>query len=334
MRIKSTCEVHSSSFSDTHTFPCTLSKVFTMSRGILVTGATGKQGGATVDDLISRPHSDFTILAVTRNPTSASANALAAKDKSIKIVKGDMNDVPSLFSAAKATHPNIWGVFSVQIPMGKGQSPESEERQGKALVDEAIKSGVKQFVYTSVDRHGEQSIHNPTHVPHFISKHNIEKHLIDQAKGTDMNYTILRPVAFMENFTPDLFGKLFSAAWRVGMPIDQPLQFVSTKDIGHVAAHAFRNPEAYRNRALSLAGDELTYAQLNQVFKDKTGKGVPTTFGFLGSGLLWGVKEMGTMMDFFRDTGLAADIPALRKEFPGLKNLGDWIEKDSAFARK
>jgi hypothetical protein len=36
-------------------------------------------------------------------------------------------------------------------------------------------------------------------------KHEIEKHLMEKAKGTDMQWTILRPVAFFENFTPDYF---------------------------------------------------------------------------------------------------------------------------------
>jgi len=303
-----------------------------MSKGLLITGATGKQGGATVDALASSPSSssDFTILAVTRSPTSASAQSLTAKYPNVKVVQGDLNDVPGLFSAAKAAHPNIWGVFSVQVPMGKGASPATEEAQGKALVDEALRQGVKQFVYASVERHGDQ----PTHVPHFISKHNIEQHLKEKSRGTDMNWTILRPVAFMENFTPDFFGKTFAAAYKVGLPQNRPLQLISVADIGHFAAEAFRKPEAYRNTAMALAGDDLTFSQVDQVFKDKTGSPTPRTFDIMGSGLLWGVKEMGIMFEFFRDTGYDADIRGLKAQHPGLMTLGDWIEKKSAFAKK
>lgn len=66
-----------------------------------------------------------------------------------------------------------------------------EQRQGKVLIDASLKAGVKFFVYSSVDRHGEDSINNPTDVPHFIHKHEIEHYLIEKTKSTDMRWTIL-----------------------------------------------------------------------------------------------------------------------------------------------
>lgn len=308
-----------------------------MSKGILITGATGKQGGATIDALISTPSGlkDFTILAVTRNPTSPSAQHLASKAPNIKIVQGDLNDIPSLFRTAKTTHPNIWGVFSVQTFLGQGQSVHTEEIQGKALVDEALASNVSHFVYTSVSRGSESETYTtPTEIPHFKSKHNIEHHLVDQSAGTAMSYTILRPVGFMDNWTPDTAGKMFGAMWTAALPRTKKLQLVATADIGHFAAQAFLNPEGYRNRALSLAGDELTFEQASAVFREKTGRPAPATYSFLGSALMWGVKELGTMFRWFATDGYHTDIPALRKEHPGLLTLGDWIEKKSAFVKR
>jgi uncharacterized protein YbjT (DUF2867 family) len=82
--------------------------------------------------------------------------------------------------------------------MGNGQTVNTEEAQGKALVDAALANKVKFFIYSSVDRGGDQkSYDNPTPIPHFISKHRIEHHLRDNA-GDKMQWTILRPVAFME----------------------------------------------------------------------------------------------------------------------------------------
>lgn len=169
-----------------------------MSKVLLITGATGKQGGATVNALLNSPQSkDFTILAVTRNPDSPSAKKLA--EKGIKLVKGDLDDVPAIFAAAKEVSKDpIWGVFSIQTPLGS-RGAKSEETRGKALVDEAVKGGVKMFVYTSVERGGdEKSFDNPTPIPHFISKYNIEKHLLEKAKEAKMDWCILRPVAFMD----------------------------------------------------------------------------------------------------------------------------------------
>jgi uncharacterized protein YbjT (DUF2867 family) len=86
-----------------------------MSKPILITGATGKQGGAVINALLASPQAkDFTILAVTRNAESASAKKLV--DRGVKIVKGDLNDVEAIFKeAAKVVEEPVWGVFSVQV---------------------------------------------------------------------------------------------------------------------------------------------------------------------------------------------------------------------------
>lgn len=88
-----------------------------MSKVLLITGATGKQGGATINALLADPRaSGFTILAVTRSPASASAQKLQQKCPSIKFVKGDLNDCPAIFEAAKDVVADpVWGVFSVQV---------------------------------------------------------------------------------------------------------------------------------------------------------------------------------------------------------------------------
>ena len=96
-----------------------------LDKAILVTGATGKQGGALIAALLSH-NAPFTILAVTRNPESPSAQKLAAKSPRIKLVKGNLDDLPALFGAAKAISPQIWGVFSVQTMMGDGATVETE----------------------------------------------------------------------------------------------------------------------------------------------------------------------------------------------------------------
>jgi len=159
-----------------------------MSKTILVTGATGKQGGAVIKALLEAPNAaDFTILAVTRKPESASAKKLV--EKGVKLVQGDLNDVPALFESAKeVTATPVWGVFSVQVPVmkvnitiskskqaplvkdgsteseeakdkkdgsieseeaqgKKGGSDDGEEFQGKALVDGALAAGVEFFLF-------------------------------------------------------------------------------------------------------------------------------------------------------------------------------------------
>ncbi|KAI1799319.1 nucleoside-diphosphate-sugar epimerase family protein [Daldinia bambusicola] len=301
------------------------------SRAVLITGATGKQGGAVVSALL-KANADFEILALTRDAQSASAQRLAQKSPKIKLVTGDMNAAENIFKKAKeVTKTPIWGVFSVQAAMGGGANSRGEEVQGKALVDAALKNGVKHMVYSSVDRGGAKSDNDPTDVPHFISKHNIEAHLQEQTRAGQMGWTILRPVAFFENLAPGFFGKVFTTSWKIGLRPDQKLQLVATSDIGFFAAEALRNPDEWNGKKLSLAGDELTYDEFAAVFKQKTGDELPTTYHFVAALINWMSKELGYMFRWFRNVGYGADIASLRKMNPDLKDFGTWLETESQF---
>ncbi|TEY35175.1 hypothetical protein BOTCAL_0600g00010 [Botryotinia calthae] len=296
-----------------------------MTNTFLITGATGKQGGAAIDALLSATgSSDITIFALTRNVESPAAEKLAKKSDKIKLLQGDLNDCPAIFEAAPQP---IKSVFCVTMPnMGFGSAGASEEEKGMAFINASIKHGVEHFVFTSVDRHGEDSDNDPTDIPHFISKANIEKHLKEKSAGTQMSWTILRPVAFMENFAPGLAGKIFPTAWCASLAPTTKLQLVATADIGYFAAQALLNPKDYNGRAISLAGDELTFGEANEIFESRLGKDILRTFNFVGSTLLWAIKDVGLMFSWFEERGYAADIKALRKEHPGLQSFGDWLK--------
>ncbi|OAL23559.1 hypothetical protein AYO20_11004 [Fonsecaea nubica] len=310
-----------------------------MSRAVLITGATGKQGGSVVNALL-RANADFQILALTRDAAGASAQRLLQKSPKIKLVVGNMDAAEDIFAKAQeASSLPIWGVFSVQTAIGNGASAQSEERQGKALIDAALKFGVKHFVYSSVDRGGPaRSDKDPTTVPHFISKYNIEKHLFEKTKSrqnTDvgMNWTVLRPVAFFENLVPGFLGKVFASSWARSLDKGQKLQLIATSDIGFFAAEAFLKPERYTNAKLSLAGDELTYDQFRTVFQQTLGYSLPTTFSFVAGLVNWMVKDLGLMFRWFHDVGYGADIAALKQINPGLKDFRTWLETESQFKK-
>src|SRR6267142_6760974 len=154
---------------------------------ILVTGATGQQGGAVARELLARKH---TVRAMTRNPESDAAQALARQGA--EVVKGDLNDAASLRRALQGA----WGVFAVQNTWEAGV--EGEEVQGKRIAELARKAGVQHYVYTSVG-----SAHRRTGIPHFENKARIE----ETVRGLGFpSYTILRPVFFMENWTSPSFN--------------------------------------------------------------------------------------------------------------------------------
>lgn len=307
-------------------------------KAILIVGATGKQGGAVLKQLATHPSStQFTLLAVSRNISSPSAQKIPSRYPNALLVQGDLNDAPALFTSAQdalkaAGMPEtIWGVYSVQTPRGPGTKSDTEEQQGKDLIDEAIKHGVSQFVYSSVERGGdEKSWNNPTPIPHFQSKHHIEKHLVEKAgaKGEKMGWTILRPVAFMDNLAPGFPSKVFLAALRDTMG-DKPLQWVSVEDIGIFGAKAFHDPEAWNARAVGLAGDELTFDELNACFERVTGAPAPVTYGLFGSALMWAVTEVKVMITWFKTDGYGVDIKKLREEEIGLCDFERWLKERS-----
>src|SRR5256885_10317866 len=96
-----------------------------MAKTILVTGATGQQGGSVLRALQKR---GFTVRALTRDTASPKAKALA--DKGVEVVAGDLTDRASLDGALRGAH----GAYSVQALAGK---EGEEERQGIAIAEAA-----------------------------------------------------------------------------------------------------------------------------------------------------------------------------------------------------
>lgn len=310
-----------------------------MSKVLLITGATGKQGGAVIDALIDQKV-DCVILAVTRDASSAGAKKLVSKASNIKLVQGNLDDSSALFAAAiEAAAPSpIWGVYSVQISLGKGVTKDSEIAQGIALIDEAIKHNVGHFVYSSVERGGDEaSWDTPTPVPHFQSKQRIEQHLRDATAlgtpGDSMAWTVLRPVAFMDNLAPGMPTKVFLTALRDALQ-GKTTQWVAVHDIGVFAALAFANPDEWRNVAMGLAGDELSFGEMSELFQRTTGYPVPSTYWFFGSALMYMLGELNTMITWFATDGYKADVAKCRQKNPKMMDLENWLRKESEFQTK
>jgi uncharacterized protein YbjT (DUF2867 family) len=301
-----------------------------MSKTIVVTGATGRQGGAVVRAL---KDSSFEILALTRNTSSPAATKLVELSPNIKLLQGDLDDARAVFAKAKdiTTNP-IWGVYSVQANI-PGDEGDMEERQGKGLIDAAIDANVEFFVYGSVDRGGEKSSSTPTPVAHWACKYRIEQYLAQQALGTRMRYAVLRPTAFMEGLTNDFKGKALATMWRAIMK-EKPLQMVATKDIGFFAAQAFKSPDQYAGKYLSLAGATMTFEQATEIFKERTGQDMPVFPGFVGHLLVHVGKEFTTMFKWLKAEGTAADASECKRLHPGMTDFGTWLENDSDFGRR
>lgn len=164
---------------------------------ILVTGATGRQGGAAARQLLA---AGYTVRCMTRKPDSGKAKEL--ERLGARIVAGDLSDASSVRRAVTGA----WGVFAVLTMAEAGV--KWEEEQGKMLAGYSRDAGVFHYVYSSV-----ASADRDTGIPHFESKRRIEEAV---AGLRFPSYTVLRPVSFMENYlnpnTLDMLekGKLMS----------------------------------------------------------------------------------------------------------------------------
>lgn len=303
---------------------------------VLVVGATGKQGKALLSSLLAKTNPPK-VLALSRNINSDSAQGLQKRyANKLDLVQGDSTKPEGVFSGRPKGSINSLFLYTVQ-PQGK--KDPSEESQAIPFIDAAVAHGVKHIVFSSVDRGGDQkSWENPCEdIEHFHAKHLIELHLRDKAikEAGNFTWTILRPVCFMDNMNPGMFGSLFASMWNSALAPTTKLQLVSTTDIGVWGAEALTHTDTprFHDRAITLAGDSLTLPEAKEIFRKTTGKEMPQSLGLFGKGLMWMVKEVGNMFNWFEKEGYGADIPALRKEQPGMLDLSAWLRQESQWKK-
>src|SRR5574341_930391 len=270
---------------------------------ILVTGATGHQGGAISRSLLA---SGWSVRALTRDPSKPAALALA--EKGVQVVKGDLDNSASLDQALAG----VYGVFSVQTFVEKGT--EGEVHQGKALAGAAKAAGIKHFIYSSVG-----GAERNTGITHFESKWEIEQYI----RTLKLPATIFRPVFFMYNFNSPMFNlhqSILAGTLLLAIRPDKRLKMLSAEDLGVFVTMAFKKPEDFIGKAIELSGDEMTMPQAAEVFTGVMGR--PVRFIEMPIEQVRSVSlDIALMFQWFNEKGYQADIPALRALHPQLMTL-------------
>jgi uncharacterized protein YbjT (DUF2867 family) len=278
-------------------------------RIITVAGATGQQGGKVAKRLLAQ---GWKVRALTRDVNKPTAQELAAAGA--EIVAGDMDNRAEL----EAAFQGAYGVFSVQNFWLPTVGYDGEIRQGKSVADAAKATGVKHLVYSSVG-----AAYRGMGQKHFESKWIIEQYI--QSLG--LPYTILRPVAFMENYNWTRAHILNGIFQGFGLRPDKTIQIVATDDIGAFAELAFANPEQYLGKTIELAGDELTETQIAEVFTKVIGRPVKAAGPQNPTGTT-PTEEQIAMFNFFNGVGYDADIASLRTLYPALQNLEQFLRRN------
>ena len=283
-------------------------------RTIVVTGATGLQGGAVTRQLLE---TGWHVRALTRNPASQPAQALAALGAGV--VPGDMGEAASL----RPIFAGAYGVYSVQNPFING--PDAEVQQGQTVAEVAKASGVQHFVYGSAGT-GVKG----TGVPSWETKVDIEAHL----KTLSLPLTILRPMAFMELMTNQKFFPAVGT-WRLMprlMGASRRLPWISVDDLGVIAAHVFAAPDQFVGKEVTLAGDVQSLAECRAIYREVMGKNPPQfpmplwlfqRFGFAG-------RDLPAMWRWLRTGAVDLDTAPTRAIHPDALTVRAWLSKQRA----
>lgn len=274
---------------------------------IVVTGATGQQGGAVARHLLKQQ--GFAVRALTRDSTKEAAKALARQGA--EIVQANLDDASSI----RRSLEGAYGVFSVQNFMETGY--DGEIHQGKTLADAAKAAGVKHFVYTSV-----VSADRKTGLPHFESKWQIEQHI----HKLGIPFTILRPAFFMQNWHHYMRDQILQGTLPLPLDPNRSLQQISVEDIGAFAVVAFQNPNRWQGRTLELAAEELTMLKVADLLSRALGRSVKYVQVAWDQFRQNAGEEMTRMYRWFNDVGYKVDIAALRREYPSLATLEQTLQ--------
>lgn len=269
-----------------------------MATNILVTGATGTQGGAVIDSLLGGEYGEFEVFGLTRDASSDAATALDARG--VTLVEGDMTDG----DAMRAAVDGMDAVFAVTTFFEAG--PEAEREQGITVADAALEAGVEHFVLSSVG-----SADADTGLAHFESKADVEAHVAE----LDLPTTVLRPVFFLQNLETMLRSEIEDGRLPLALSHETELAVVDARDIGRAVGAALADPERFLGETITLAGDSLTTAEMAAAFADALGREVEPIALDVDDYRAAAGDEMADMFVWFDEVGYDVDPDALRVEY-------------------
>jgi uncharacterized protein YbjT (DUF2867 family) len=256
---------------------------------ILVTGATGTQGGAVLRALVrhGRP-----VAALVRDPGSDRARALG-----VEVRQGDLTDTASL----EAAFAGVSAVYAVTTPFGDGA--EAEVQQGRCIVDAAVAASVPWLLFASVASAGRAA------VPHFASKATVEAYLAE----SPLRWTVVAPSYFYEN--------VGGASDRLALALDRatPLHQIALENLGDVVADIVARADEHVGQRVELAGDAPTPEQMAEAL------GVP--FEQLAIEVVEERStDLAAMYRFLQGAGYGIDVEAVRNRYPKVPwlSFADW----------
>jgi uncharacterized protein YbjT (DUF2867 family) len=262
---------------------------------VLVTGATGKQGGAVARRLLARGHR---VRALTRRTDAPAAKALA--QAGAEVVAGNLVERATLDAAMRG----VDAVFSMSTGYEAGL--ENEVRQGKVTADAAKAAGVH-LVFTSVG-----DANRGTGIPHFESKYEVEKHI----RAIGVPATIIAPVYYMDNAIAYTGEQLKQGVYATPLKPDRKLAQIAVIDIAAVGVLALEQRDRFLGKRYDIAGDEVSGSEAAAILSRVTGR----KFSYFQVPMEIVRQRMGDdavrMYEYFDRHGYHVDFASLKRDFP------------------
>jgi len=286
---------------------------------IMVTGATGAQGGSVARALLADGH--FAVRALSRNPDSEKAAALRAAGA--EVVRGDLADSTSVKKALEGCTAcfgvtNFWEHF------------DAEFEQGKNLIEAVAAAGIKDFILSTLPP-VKKATNGELSVPHFDTKAELEtltRRLIPGAAFTHVAFYYENFIHFMPP------QKQADGTWAFGFPQGETkLAAVAVEDLGGVVAPVFHDLDSWRGKVIGIVGDDRPATDYAAVLSRVTGatirynhipREVYAGFGFPGA------DDLANMFDFNRRFILNRqdDLKMSKKLYPAIRNFDSWAEQN------
>lgn len=214
-----------------------------MSNKILVIGATGNVGSNLVNFLAEKGEQ---VRAATRHPDDYPDLA------NVEAVEFDY-DRPETYG------PALEGVDRVYVIA----------RNADAHADKVIIPFIDQAEAAGVDHIVLMTAMGVDQAPKEVPYRKIELHLMDA--GVD--YTILRPNWFMQNFNPGFFLPMIKQNGGIFLPVgDAKTSLIDVRDIAAVAAVVFTE-DGHKGKEYALTGGEaLSYQEAADIVSEVSGR--------------------------------------------------------------
>jgi uncharacterized protein YbjT (DUF2867 family) len=302
---------------------------------IAVLGATGAQGGGLVRAILADKSSPFRPRALTRNPSSDKANALAAAGA--EVVAADVDDPATLRRGFEGAH----GAFCVTF-FWDHLSAEKEIAEAGNMAQAAKQSGIAHLIWSTLEDTRKlvplsddrmPTLGGKYKVPHFDGKG--EADAIFTRAGVPT--TFLLTSFYWENFIYFGAGPKRGPDGRLAliMPMgDKKLPGIASEDIGKCAHAIFKRGREFIGRTVGIAGEHLTGEEMAAGLSRAVGEKVvyqdvpPEVyrgFGFPGA------DDMGNMFqykrDFEREFRAPRDVGFTRSLNPELQSFEQWLSR-------